>query len=100
MQGGAQDLAIEPLLATEVVIDGGLVGLCLLGDRSDRAAVIALIGENGSGGLDQSVPGELRWPRHYSPGMTPAIEPPQDTTVLAILSPDGTKPGKETPSRR
>jgi hypothetical protein len=100
VHGRAQNLAIEPLLAAEMVVDGGLVGLGLVRDRSDRAALITLVGENGSGGLDQSVPGEVSRTRHYNPGIASTIEPPQDTTVLAILSPDGTKPGKETPSRR
>jgi hypothetical protein len=60
----AQNLAIKPVLAFEMVIDGGLVDTGLGDDGADRGGVVAALGEQPFRRLHDSLAGNIGRPRH------------------------------------
>jgi hypothetical protein len=63
-KSGPQDFAVEPILAPEVVVDGGLVDARLGDDGADTGFSIAMLGEEPLGGFDDAFAGDVGRSRH------------------------------------
>jgi hypothetical protein len=48
---------VEAVLAAEMVMDGGQIGLGQLGDLADRGGLVALAGKDFAGGVKKPPPG-------------------------------------------
>ncbi len=59
-----QHLAIKPVLAVEMIVDGGLIDARLGDDGADAGAVITAFGEQPLGRLHDAVAGDFGRSRH------------------------------------
>ena len=65
--GGAQHLAVKPVLAGEMVIDGRLVDPRLGDDGANAGRVIAALGEQTLGRFEDALTGDFGRPGHCRP---------------------------------
>ena len=60
----AQNFAIKPVLAVEMVVDRRLIDAGLGDDGADRGGIVTALGEQPFRRLDDPLAGDIRRPRH------------------------------------